>query len=87
LWDWYFDLSDTLRRVRSGLCEPIPPTEYRAWRLETGNVVYPSEYAILRAMDGAYCAEMNKELEDYRSRQEEERNRNNPQLGRMGYKR
>jgi hypothetical protein len=68
LWDWYFDLSDSLRRVRGGVCEPFPPSEYIAWLHATGNIVYPSEYAILRAMDGAYCAEMNKELADYRER-------------------
>lgn len=72
LWDWYFSLSDSLRRVRSGVCEPFPPTEFIAWRVATGEIVYPSEYAILRAMDGAYCAEMNKELADYRERAREE---------------
>lgn len=41
---------------------PIPPSEFRAWREITGNIVYPAEYAILCAMDVAYCDEMNKEL-------------------------
>lgn len=87
LWEWYFDLSDSIRRVRDGVCEPFPPSEFVAWRDASGNIVYPFEYAILRAMDGAYCAETNKELADYRARQEEERNRNNPQFARMGYNR
>jgi len=78
LWDWYFDLSDRLRRVRDGVCEPIPPSEFMAWTHATGHIVYPSEYAILCAMDGAYCAEMAKELADYRARQDEENARNNP---------
>jgi hypothetical protein len=73
LWDWYFDLSDSLRRVRNGACEPIPPSEFLAWREATGNIVYPSEYAILREMDGAYCDEMNKELSDYQEREAEKR--------------
>lgn len=71
LWDWYFDLSTRLRRVRSGVCEPIPPTEFMAWKAATGRIVYPSEYAILSAIDVAYCDEMNKELKDYRDRQTE----------------
>jgi hypothetical protein len=71
LWDWYFDLSESLRRVRAGLCEPIPPSEFLAWREATGNIVYPSEYAILREMDTAYCDEMNKELADFQERQRE----------------
>ena len=72
LWDWYFDLSDRLRRVRSGVCEPVPPTEYLAWREANEHVVYTTEYAILCAMDLAFRAEMNKELSDYRERQRAE---------------
>jgi hypothetical protein len=34
--------------------------------------VYPAEYAILCAMDAAFCEEMNKELADYRKRLEPE---------------
>lgn len=70
LWNWYFDLSDRLQRVRDGICSPVPPTEFRAWVQNTGEIVYPSEYAILGSMDVAFCDEMNKELADYRVRQE-----------------
>jgi hypothetical protein len=38
-------------------------------------LVYPSEYDILVAMDRAFCDEANKELEDKRSRQQEEQQR------------
>ncbi len=75
LWEWYFDLSSALRRVRDGICEPIPHTEFQAWRAATGNIVYPAEYAILRAMDIAYCDETNKELADFRERDKERRER------------
>jgi hypothetical protein len=68
LWGWYFDLSQRLRRVRDGVCEPIPPSEYEAWARLTDNIVYPHEYAILAAMDAAYCEEMNKELAAYHER-------------------
>jgi hypothetical protein len=86
IWDWYFDLSSRVRRVRDGVCEPIPPSEFVAWREATRHIVYPSEYAILGVMDGAYCAEMNKELFDYRAREREraaaEAEKNRPKRGR-----
>lgn len=78
LWDWYFDLATSLRRVRDGICEPIPASEYLAWKRATGEIVYTQEYAILRAMDIAYCDEMNKELADYRARQKELAEANTP---------
>lgn len=71
LWEWYFDMSARLRRVRDGACEPIPPSEFQAWVASTGQIVYPSEYAILGEMDLAYCDEMNKELDDYRAREKD----------------
>lgn len=71
LWDWYFDLSESLTRVRDGICEPIPPSEFIAWKTATGQIVYPSEYDILRAMDVAFCDEMNAEIEASRLRSKE----------------
>lgn len=71
LWDWYFSLSDRVRRVRDGVCEPIPPSEFLAWCAASGTIVYPVEYGILTAMDDMFCEEMNKELRDYRTRTEE----------------
>lgn len=71
LWEWYFDLSSRLRRVRDGVCEPIAPSEYMAWAVLADEIVYPHEYAILGAMDVAFCDEMGKELEAFRQRQEE----------------
>lgn len=71
LWRWYFEVSDGLRRVLEGVCAPIPWSEWIAWRRETGTIVRPSERAILRRMDEAFCAETNKELAAYRERQAE----------------
>lgn len=68
IWTWYMRLSGTLRRVRDGVCEPIPPTEFRAWCEASGTIVYPWEYAILCAMDVAYCSEMSKEIAAYHER-------------------
>lgn len=64
-----------MRRVRDGICEPIPPSEYRAWMDNTRNIVYPLEYAILTAMDVAFCDETNKELSAFRIREQEQRER------------
>lgn len=71
LWNWYFNLSGCIRRVRDGICEPIPPSEFLAWKEATDTIVYPHEYAILQAMDAAYCEECNKELADARQRSNE----------------
>ncbi len=73
LWDWYFALSNRLRRVHDGVCSPIPPSEFLAWCQASGTIVYPAEYDILAAMDDMFCEEMNKELRDYRTRQDEQR--------------
>lgn len=64
-------LSARVRRVRDGTCEPIPPSEFIAWRDATGSIIYPTEYGILAAMDDAYCSEMAVELKDYRERENE----------------
>lgn len=69
MWDWYFELSQALIRVRDGVCVPIPPTEFVAWRTASGEYVDAWEYNILREMDIAYCDEMTKELADYAARQ------------------
>lgn len=71
LWRWYFEVSDGLRRARDGAAEPIPPSEWLAWKSLTRNIVYPEEYAILRAMDTAYCDELGKELTAFHERQRE----------------
>jgi hypothetical protein len=71
LWNWYFDLSGSLRRVCDGICQPIPPSEFLAWKEASDVIVYPHEYAILRAMDRAYCEASNAELADARTRQNE----------------
>lgn len=68
IWEWYFHLSERFLRIRDGVCHPIPPSEYLAWREATGNIVYPLEYAILCSMDEAFCDEASKELADYHER-------------------
>lgn len=72
-WDWYFEISRSNRRVIDGVCVPFPTSEFLAWKEATETIVYPREYDILRAMDEAYCEEVNKELTDLRARRDEAR--------------
>jgi hypothetical protein len=72
LWIWYFEISDSLRRVDDGVCFPIPPSEFFYWKSMTDRVVSADEYAILRAMDAAFCEETNKELQAYQERRAED---------------
>lgn len=69
IWDWFFDLRGSIRRVRDNVCEPYPPTEFLAWATMSGAIVRAREWVILRAMDGAYCEAMNAELVAYQERQ------------------
>lgn len=71
LWEWYFDMSARLVRTQDFRTIPIPPSEWVAWEHVMDVIVYPSEYAILSAMDVAFCGEMNKELADFQAREEE----------------
>lgn len=73
LWDWYNDLASGVGRVRDGVCYAIPPSEYKAWAEISGHIVYASEYAILRAMDRAFCDALNTEFEAYRERQKDKK--------------
>lgn len=73
LWDWFWAFCDRVRRVSDGVCGPFPPSEFLAWCTASGTIVYPAEYAILCAMDDVFCSEMNKEIKDFRTRQDEQR--------------
>lgn len=67
LWEWFFELSHFRQRAE-GVCGAIPPSEFLAWREATDNIVYPHEYAIVAAMDVAYCEAMNTEISEYHER-------------------
>lgn len=75
LWDIFHTLNRCVHRVIEGYYRLIPPTEYEAWFRLTRTLVYPTEYDILCSMDRIYCEEANKELEDLRSRREDEQRR------------
>lgn len=75
LWDLYFSVSDSLTRIKDSICHPIPPSEFKSYCELTETIVYPHEYDILRKMDSMFCSEMNKELQDYQTRQHEAQKR------------
>lgn len=67
-WSWYFQISDGLTRVIDGVCMPVPASEINSWAQATYTIVTADEYAILRAMDTAFCDELNKELQAFHER-------------------
>lgn len=73
LWDWYWQISDGLKRIFDGVCAPIPWSEFLCWAQVTQSIVYADEYAILRAMDAAFCDETNIELQAYQERLKDQR--------------
>lgn len=75
LWDWYWEVSDGLRRISDGVCSPIPWSEFFHWAQVTQTIVHAREYAILRAMDAVFCEETNTELQAYHERLKAERDR------------
>lgn len=72
LWELYLDVSSKVRRIAEGVCGPIPPSEFVAWRILTHERIRPWEYEILAAMDVAFCDELNKELEAKREARQDE---------------
>lgn len=71
IWDRYFEISSSIRRVKDGACSPIPPSEFLAWSRLTRTVISIWEYEVLRAMDDAYRSEVDQELKDYQERQKD----------------
>lgn len=71
LWQWFWNLSTWFRRVRSGVSEPIVPSEMIAWADVIGVDVRPAEFAILHAMDMAFCEATNVEISEWRERDRE----------------
>lgn len=72
LWDIHRSIIRNVSRFSDGAYRLISPCEFEAWFRLTRTLVYPKEYDILAAMDGVYCEEANKELEDIRSKQQEQ---------------
>lgn len=75
MWNWYSEINGSIGRIIDGVCRPIPPSEFLAWSMLTGNTLRAHEYEILRALDDAYCSETNKELQAKRNKDAEAQKR------------
>lgn len=62
LYDWFDDLCSGHNRVVNGRTQRITWADFSAWQQVSQNIVYPHEFAILRAMDTAYCEALEEEL-------------------------
>lgn len=67
------DMDARYSRIVDGACHKVPPSEWLAWQSLTGHVVYSWEFAILAAMDHAYCAAVNEEIRIGRVMEEQAR--------------
>lgn len=63
LIDWFDELSSGHNRIVGNQAKRISWQEFLAWRDATGNIVYPHEFAILRAMDVSHCEALDEELQ------------------------
>jgi len=63
LFDWFEDISSGHNRIVDNRVKRITWVDFAAWQQVSGNVVYPHEFAILRAMDLSYCEALEGELQ------------------------
>lgn len=63
MWEWFWQINDGVDRSGDGFCRKITWADYLGWEKISGNIVTHDEYAILRAMDGAFVEEMTKEIQ------------------------
>lgn len=68
LWEWYQEVADGTARFRENLYHPITWADLKAWADCTGNIVYSSEFDILRAMDAAFTRGMNINVQERQTR-------------------
>lgn len=72
LWRLFADADNALSRMRDGVCQLIPPSEWLAWSVLTARDLSFEEYEILHALDVIFCTEINKELASQRNKQSED---------------
>lgn len=71
LWDWYFEISDRLRRVIENQAVPISHADIHGWISINGIQIRRTEIEILYKMDDSYCEEVNLELKAYAEREKD----------------
>lgn len=76
LWEWFTDINNSVHRVDfNGYYCSIPPSEFLAWSKLTGNLIRSYEYDVLRAMDNAFCRELNNDITAERAKEDDRRKR------------
>ena len=76
LWKWFIELNNSISRIDfNGYYCSIPPSEFLAWSTLAKIYLTPEEFDILRAMDGAFCKELNAEINAKRAKEDEARKR------------
>lgn len=70
LWDWFFEISNSVNRIVQGQPMRVPPSEFLAWAALSGRIVLTAEYAILRDMDAAFCSALAVEISEAQARQQ-----------------
>lgn len=68
IWDWWRELNQGVDRGGDGYFRRVTWLELRAWANTMGHIVHPWEYAILRAVDSAYCDARDELLQARRDR-------------------
>ena len=71
-WVAFWDVSNSVARIKDGVAFPIPPSEWFYWSKLTDTTLSNEDYGILRAMDVAFCEQMNIELGERQARHEAE---------------
>lgn len=75
IYDWYCDIERGINRVVGGAVKRFTWQDLEAWRNLSGNLVRPNEFAIIKAMDLAYCEALEGELQYMRATAEDEAKR------------
>lgn len=76
LWDWFIDINNSIHRIDfNGYYCNIPPSEFLAWSTLKKCDLRSEEYDILKAMDNAFCKELNADINADRQREDERRKR------------
>ncbi len=67
-WSIFWDVSNSVSRSIDGVVMLVPPSEWYYWSKLTNTVLNPDEFALLRAMDAAFCSQLNAEIAEKREK-------------------
>lgn len=71
LWDMFYQLTNAIHRIDfNGNYYLMQPSEIFTWMSLTKNLISPTEYDILNAMDVVFCNELNADINAKREKEE-----------------